>query len=285
MDADQVGNLKRIFLLASVLTGVSSTAFGYLKCDEAQKTCITEHKDLTIGDRIGFFTAEDKIVAVGVVDDMEGERRKISVTRRFAGIRKSNTVALLHNKAYDERNLEVYKVYRDPSEKSFGGAAGIASMSVGEPKSSYELTGHYQWRTWKNFRFLGRGFYLLGNSEVSRASDELGIETKPFALQAVGLLPSAAFVAFHNSPVSFRAEAGLGPVFLDGKVGGRASEVSGAEFETKVENGLWIAGRGSAGVVYNKDVWHGDLSVAYTAYRAAAHTALSFGLGYDLRPE
>lgn len=259
----------------TVAVAWSSQAFGRsLLCNRDQTKCVTDSKDFTIGDRVGVFNGAGQLVAVGKVKAMRGERRAFRIKRRMGRINKGYNVSLLNRRAVRSGQVEVY---RQPPKISVGGSAGLATVGIGDGSSATEVTGFGEWHQWRGVKLVGRGVYTAIEGDISRYSDT-SIETRPLEVAGFGLLGGASYTAWEQGIFSVRGELSGGFMYTDAVIDGDPGLVAGAGFDSKVDNGFGLYGRGEVGALWNMGPWSVKLAVAENVIQQALGTSLSGGV-------
>ncbi|MGE0175186.1 MAG: hypothetical protein AB7T49_20535 [Oligoflexales bacterium] len=196
----------KIILLA--LLFVSELSFAYsVKCTQEQDICEVDTKRLVPGDKIGIFSDDGYLIAIGVIEGLKDTgARKVKITRRYGRIKKTHDLILIKD---DEAQspLKYFKVAKPESEHRAGGGLAIHSIGVGEGFLAYGLEGLYEYK-WKTIAWVGRGIFFTGSGNAS--INELEIENVGVSMQVFGALGGASYTFFPNAPISFRTEATLG---------------------------------------------------------------------------
>ncbi len=260
-------------------TFASSAAFGKsLQCNSQQTKCLTETKYLTIGDQVGIFNDDGQLVAKGEINAMRGDRRSLVISERTGTIRKGYNLALLK----PDQTADSYRIYRDPTAMSVGGAAGYSTLSVGEGSPATEFTGFAQWRQWGGMQLIGRFVYTNMNGDVTRNGPD-GTEVLPITMNGLGLLGGVGYIIRESKPLSFRAEVAAGGMQINASVGGDSALADSKDVNSRIKNGLNAYARWSFGAMYNTGAWHWHVDFAESLVQQAFANTLSFGLSTDLK--
>ena len=270
-------------VLLSLVTWAGGANGDSLLCNRTQTRCMTETRQLTIGDRIGVFNRDGEVVAIGQVQAMRGDRRSVKINRRFGRIHKGYDVALLQGRPGTERFTERYTVYRSPAQMSVGGAAGLGRLGIGKGAPSVELTGFAQWRMWRGVQVVARASYLSAQADVSHISPvHGGFENVPMEFGGYGLLGGLGYVAGEKKLLSLRGEVAAGTLYVDGMVNGDPALMDDPAYDTKVTNGFNLYGRGEVAALLNLASWRLKVGLSESMAAEALGTTLGAGLVVDL---
>ncbi|MEZ4741579.1 MAG: hypothetical protein R3B45_03895 [Bdellovibrionota bacterium] len=134
-----------ILLLTLILSQASQLMAIDIQCNEHQSRCVTQDKDLVVGDRVGVFNKYNELVAVGKVKTMEGAKRSFKVYKNYGTIYQGYKVSLLDSDINQISQVEErYSLYRPHADYNYGASLGIASLAVGEYLSGVEFSGYGQ---------------------------------------------------------------------------------------------------------------------------------------------
>ena len=275
----------RFRLVAPVLVatlGVATAARATdLQCNKEQTRCLTESKDLTIGDQVGVFTTDGQLVATGEVKSMNGERRAVLIQKKHGAIRKGYTLALLGDHKSDV-STEAYKIYHEPAPMSFGASLGYSTYNIGEGIAAPEVSGYGGYRFGHGFAAIGRVVYTSLSGDVTHDDGARGAEQVPLTATGIGLLGGVAYTARETQTIGFRAELAAGGMYVASAVDGDAGLADDPAAHTKLKNGLNPYGRAALGTMVNFAPWHVHADAAQSlAHEAMAYT-LAIGASRDL---
>lgn len=277
--------MKANLAVLAILAGVAAVpAYGRdgLECNKKQTRCLTETKDLTVGDQVGIFNDDGELVATGEVKGMRGDRRAVLINKKHGSIRRGYNLALLEGQSSDASVGPSYKIYREPAKLAAGGSLGYSSISIGEGSPATEMSMYAQWRKWGGLLLIARGVYTATEGEVSYYTDD-GLERAPISMSGVGLLGGIGYTLRDTKPISFRGELGLGTMWVNASIDGDPSMVDEVGSKARVKNGFGAYGRGSIGAVWNLSDWHLHADLAESlVYEALAYT-LAFGVSKDVK--
>lgn len=172
-----------LFFVSSIL--LSQVALAYsLRCDAPQDQCEIRTTRMTIGDRVGIFSAENRLVALGVVTEIRGEARMIEIRRKYGTILGSHSARrILDAQANDP--AAHFRIQNPLTKKLWGASASLISMGVGDGFVGFSVEGQY-FHLWQGANYLvAKLNYLNANGE---ASDNLaGQTTQDVELSSYGL--------------------------------------------------------------------------------------------------
>lgn len=261
----------------------AATAKSELQCNKKQTHCVTDSTRLTIGDDVGVFTEDGKLVATGEVSAMKGERRAVIINKRRGAIHGNYNLALLEMKPSDANFKNKYELYQEPAKLALGGEAGLSTWAVGGQSPATEFSVFAQWRKWGGLQIVARGVFTALEGEVSRFSDAQGMDEQSLSMKGTGLLGGVGYVLREGKTLSFRGELGVGGMFVTADVGGDAGKVTESEYQVRMKNGLNAFGRGTFGLMLNFGEWHVHADVAESMISQATGTTLAAGLSKDLK--
>ncbi|MFW7377955.1 MAG: hypothetical protein ACOH5I_04015 [Oligoflexus sp.] len=188
-----------------------------LRCNQQQTLCEVRSTRLTIGDRVGVFSSENMLVAVGVVKELKGIQRMIEIQRRWGNIFRSHQARRIEDAAAENPD-RFFRVQKPISKEMWGASLGLYSMGVGDVVVAYNFEGQY-YRLLKDSIFLvGRLNYLTGSGN---ASDNLkSIPVQPVDISAIGLTGGIMKVFLPYNFIAFAAGGDIGFASVNAKIGG-----------------------------------------------------------------
>lgn len=128
--------------------------------------CKVKNRRLTLNDKVGIFTLEGELVALGKVVDLHNAVRVVKIVRRYNIVSKGDRVRILtEGEANNPRRH--FRVKAHFKRQYVAGKLGFQSMGVGDGLSAVDLLGqfHYKWR--EGIYFLISGSYLSGSGQAS----------------------------------------------------------------------------------------------------------------------
>jgi hypothetical protein len=140
------------------------------KCDKQQTICEVQTKRLTIGDKVGVFSSDGQLAAIGQVVEIRNRSRMIKITQRWAPLYRSYEMEVIEDEK--ARNPEKYfRIITPLPELSWGIGLGALNLGVGDSFVGTSLEGGVYYLLWRDFLLTGRLHYLTG---AGKASDNLG---------------------------------------------------------------------------------------------------------------
>jgi hypothetical protein len=228
----------KILMLA--LLFFSELSFAYsVKCTSEQDVCEVDTKRLVPGDKIGIFSDDGYLIAIGVIEGLKDSgARKVKITKKFARIKKTHDLILIKDEEAEDP-LKYFKTAKPESLHRIGAGIGIHTIGVGEGFTAYGIDSYYDYK-WRNMSWIGRFMFFKGSGEAT--VNKLELETLGIDMQVMGLMGGAAYTFFPNRDMSFRTEgtAGFAKVSLssskydaadvvDGRVGNQMSAILNLE--------------------------------------------------------
>lgn len=252
-----------------------------LLCNKAQTKCLTESKDLTIGDQVGVFNDDNELVATGEVSAMKGERRAVLINKKHGSINRGYHMALLEtNTQSDATTGTAYKIYREPSKMKLGAELGYSSWSIGDSSPATEMSVFAQWRKWGGMQLIARGVYTAMEGEVTQYGD-IDTETLPISMRGIGILGGVGYIYRETKPLSFRGELGVGGMMVDATIDGDKALVE--DSNSHIKNGTGVYGRWTLGVIYNVESWHVHADFAQSLVFDAMANTIAVGVSKDIK--
>lgn len=218
------------------------------KCDKSQNLCEVQTKRMTVGDRVGVFTEDNQLVALGEVTEIRTNSRLVKISKRWGALYRSYEMEIISDEKA-ENPEKFFKILTPLPELLWGANVGIYRLAVGEGFISPTVEGTVRWWWQRRLYVVGRLHYLTGSGE---ASDNLGgagtrnVEVTSFGLSA-GL---SELVAAHEQ-FAVRLEGDLGvsqtSLGIDGPFD--VEEV----INKRLSNGTGLFARLGASVVWRRD--------------------------------
>ena len=268
---------------ALALNSTLAAAGNVESCNTSRSQCIVSSREIITGDRVGFFSSDDHLVAYGRVKKMAGTRRIISIDKAYASVDGGERVALLNNVTDPTSIEELYTIQRNKGRTLIDVNLATASFSIGAGSPGMEITGAYIKRSWQDIELTGRAMITTVSGDVSQAyvlRDYLGKETRGIEVQSFGAniyggLAGLGYTIYGTSRVSFRGEVDTGVAYVAGVVG-ENDMTNSSGYPTKLTNGFGLVVRGAATAMLNLATWHVGLTLGQTTIQDAS--AATFGV-------
>lgn len=269
--------VKRLLALAFVLWSSTSFAFPF-KCDKDQAQCEVQTRRLTVGDKVGVFTPEKELVALGEVTDIDGGKRIIKITKKWAILLRSHDIDIINDLAYSAPEAH-YKIITPLARTAWAGQIALVNIGIGDGFIGTEVSGLFFKHFWRDFSYFGRLHYLTGKGS---ASDNLGgIQSLDVNINSMGasggvsemILPFAAIAIRLDAEVGF----GVGTVTLSGDYD--KDKILNSRFK----DGMGIYARGGAAAVWRRDGIQPEVGLAILHLHNSNNTAFFLGLNGTIK--
>lgn len=140
------------------------------KCDKQQTLCEVQTKRLTTGDKVGVFSSDGQLAAVGEVVEIRNKSRMVKITKRWGNLYRSYEMEVIEDeKARDPEKY--FRVITPLPELSWGVGLGAVNLGIGDSFVGTSLEGGVYWLLWRDLFLTGRLHYMTGSG---KASDNLG---------------------------------------------------------------------------------------------------------------
>lgn len=270
MPVKLLGMIIGFFVLSPV-----ATAKG-IHCSSKSMTCEVYNRTMVVGDRVGFFTKKNELIAVGKVKEMVRKRRVIKLGKKFGPLAKARYAMRIDS-------LEGHKRFEGRSTYSIGGDFRLGSIAVGSGVTTNHFSGNIDRRLYRHMSLQLRGELIMGAGEI--ASDDFFEDTgaQPLDLQGFAVLPSLAFDSEQLGNISFRAELGLGFAYLSRSIGELdEQEIVDRLYSPKMNQGFGLAASSTVGIEYHMT---SDVKLRATLQYGLLHEAMLSSLGFGLQVE
>lgn len=276
-------------LAALAFFSEASLAARIESCSSDKKQCIVSSTELITGDRVGFFSGDNRLVAWGKVNRMAGPRRTVQIQTAYSSIDGDERVALLTNVTDPATIEEMYTVQRNKNRNIVEASLGTASYAIGPGASGYEVSGAWIMRSWMDIELVGRGMFTSLQGEVSRSvvtrdylgKENLGVDVQPVAANIVGGLAGIGYTLFAANTVSFRPEIAAGFGYVAGVIG-EEDMTAESGFQNRMNNGFGTAVRGNVQAILNLSNWHLGVGLGQTRIHDAFASTVGFSVGMSL---
>ncbi len=269
--------MKRLLALLVVLWGSTSLAFPF-KCDKEQQRCEVQTRRLTVGDKVGVFTSEKQLVALGEVVDIDGSKRIVKITKKWSILLKNHDIDIINDNAF--QNPDAYYQILTPLPPLFWAAQlALVNLGVGDGFLATELSALVFKHFWRDFSYFGRVHYLTGSGS---ASDNLGgAGSQNVSLSSMGVSGGLSEMLLAYSLIAIRLDGELGFSYGSVKIGGGFNE-------DKVLNGRFSDGfgvylRGGASALWRRDGLQPELGLAFVLIHGSTNAAFSLGVSKSFK--
>lgn len=267
---------KISFICTAVLFLSSQLAFSRpvkLKCNKKQKECELEDRRLTVGDKVGVFSPEGHLHAVGEVIEIKGEKRIVKIKKRYSKILKKHRAQIIKDKEAKSPK-KYFTVAEAPAEWEIGGNAGLYFMEVGDGFSAFTLEGIGQWNWRKHTYFYGKFGLLSGSGKASAKLQS--INSTSVDVSAYMLSGGIYEIFFPYEVVSLRTGASFGFAQTSISLGADAS-VSDV-LNNRIVDGTVLLFGGEATAIYKWKKYKPTLSIHYLSLHRSTNIGFSVGI-------
>ncbi len=235
----------------------------YLKCNKSQKSCFVDSSRLTIGDKVGFFTAAGELVATGVVDSAKRDKKEVKVDKKFSRIRHSHRIRVLTDAQYE---LLDYPRFRENRKMKFGFGLGLGEYSTTGTMKTGLLGLHFDYAQGiHGFAWTGRLNTYYGTKDQDanpRFATTACLDCpREHSLLSFSLLVGASYQTPRNYPVSLRIEGNVGGGYSISKLSDQPAQDSGQEFDIEVDDGFNFEFGLRLSALYNMKDWQPELAL------------------------
>ena len=200
----------RTSVLATLLMLLSATALAEtseIRCNKSQSICEIRNKRTTIGDKVGVFSEDGFLIAVGVITKIRDTVRTFEIKKTYARILRSHTAQVIRDsEARDPEKF--FKILKDYDDIFVGGKLGLFSIGIGNGflASNFEAIGMVKWK-YLTF-FSARLNYLTGDGEASAKLQ--GIPNTDFSLSTIGGSAGITQILFPYQMINLRTSIEFG---------------------------------------------------------------------------
>lgn len=268
-------------LLMTALLGIaySSVAHAYnIRCDGGQNWCYVKTKRMVPGDWVGIFDRSSRLVAIGKIEEIVGDMRKIRIVKRYRSITKNSGLKRIRDEVLDNPG-SYYTIYRGPAQMVGGAQVGVASIGLGKGLAGFGVDGFLDYRLMPYLYATGRLFFAYGTGEAAIEGGEF--VARDIEVQFYGGLGGIAGIAEPIADMHVRGELSVG---FAGVGGSTADGVTIDEaVEERVKEGFGFATRASIGAIWHR---RGSLQpfveAAFLRVQEANSSILSLGVRMNL---
>ncbi len=268
--------LQALILAIFGLVALPSLAMPF-KCDKAQVLCEVQTKRMTIGDRVGIFTSDRQLAAIGEVSEIRTNSRLVKITKKWGSLYRTYEMEIIPDEQANDPE-KFFKILTPLPELSWGANIGLYSLGVGDGFIGPSVEGLIRW-WWKRSLFvIGRFHYINGSGE---ASDNLGnAGTQKVSISTYGLSGGMSELISLFDQLAVRFEGDLG-------FSNTAVTLSGNFDEKKVLNdritdGAGIYARAGVSAIWRREGLEPELGFNYLRLHASNDFGLFVGVSQSL---
>lgn len=269
--------MKRLLALTFVLWSTASHAFPF-KCDKEQTNCEVQTRRLTVGDKVGFFTSEKQLVALGEVTDIDGAKRIIKVTKKWSLLLRNHDVDIINDNAFQNPDA-YYSIVTPLPPMSWAVQLAMVNLGIGDSFIGTEVSGLFFKHFWRDFSYFGRLHYLTGKGT---ASDNLGgASSRTLTVSSIGLSGGVSELLLPFATIAVRLNGELG--FGRGKVTLEGGFDEDKVLNSRFKDGFGIYVRGGAAAVWRRDGLQPEIGLAVLHLHNSNNPAFFLGINGSIK--
>lgn len=262
----------KVASLAALLISSKLWALPF-KCDKSQSLCEVQYKRLTVGDRVGVFTEDGQIAAVGTVVEIRGQARIVKIDRKWGSLLRSFSMEMIE----DEKAKEPEKYYRVIAPLptwSVEANLGVLNLGLGDGFSGPSFEGGIHWWWMKEIFVLAKIHYISASGE---ASDNLGsaVGALDSDLATYGLSGGLSRLFMAYEPVSLRMDAELGFSSSSVTVSGGFDEAT--VLNDRVVDGSGLYARLGFAAIWRREGFEPELGFSFFRLQDAVGYGINIG--------
>lgn len=242
------GALAWLGLALVLLLSLPSYAQAYsFTCDKQQVWCFVKTKRMVPGDWVGIFDRSSRLIAIGKIDAIVGEKRRIRIVKRYAPIADDNGLARIRDEVLDNPGA-YYTIYQGPAQFVVGGQVGIASVGLGKGLAGFSGEAHADYKLTRYAFLTGRLFYTYSRGEAAIEQGEF--IAREIEVNFFGGLAGIAGIAEPVANLYLRGELSVG---MAGVFGNTADDVPLEDaVEGRVIEGFGFASKVGISAIYQR---------------------------------
>lgn len=265
--------------IGSIITSNSLAKTNDFSCDRGQNYCEIIAPRLTIGDQVGFFNTREELTALGKVDRIKGDERRVKISQQTGKLTRSTTYAMIEDEKV--QNLEKnFTVYKAPESFIVGSDVGLGSVGVGQGGSGLVAGLGANYKVLDMVYVGGRlGFLSATGTAIDTYASER--DEAEFHVQTLMMMPVVQFHLPNRGYWNVKSELGIGAAST--KV--NADETSSnnkRELLDRLSDGWGLGMRGSLGVYINESGWLPGIEASINQVQKTSFKAISVSLSHSL---
>lgn len=266
--------MNRLRCLVALLGFLVPTfAFAYkVRCNDEQTQCEVDTKRLATGDKVGIFSEDGLIVAIGTVKKLKGRLRVVHIDKKYGDIKRSHELVLIRDEEA-QNPREYFKFYKPSAGRAFAATLGMTNMGIGEGFTAIDAQFYMQWKFREDTYYLGRGMFLTGSGKASHNEGEL--LQQDLSLTGIGVMGGMAYVLFAQQPLNFRLEGAMGFAQVNASISGGVDVKDYVDGRIKPGTGHVIRLEGAA--IYHWDDWNIIGAANYLRLQSSNNFGVNFG--------
>jgi|GEM_PF-5977497 hypothetical protein len=265
--------MLRLGLLGCLLLFSSSLWAMPFKCDKAQNLCEVQTKRLTIGDKVGIFSGDGQLVALGEVIEIRDRIRLVKINQKWGLLLRSFEMEIIEDeKAQNPEKF--FRILTPLPELSWGANLGAINLGIGDSFLGTSVEGMLLWSLWRDMFLTGRLHYITG---VGKASDNLGAAgTQDVSLTSFGLSGGVSELLLPYSLFAIRLDGELGFSNTSITLSGDFDEVKVLNY--RIRDGIGVYVRLGAAAIWRRDGIQPELGFSFVRLHYANNPSLFIGL-------
>ncbi|MCX6129788.1 MAG: hypothetical protein NTX25_12110 [Proteobacteria bacterium] len=125
------------------------------KCDKPQNYCEVETKRLTIGDKLGVFSTDGQLVAIGEVSEIRSRSRTVKILKKWGLLYRSYEMEPIDDEKANNPE-RFFQILTPLPNLAWGVNLGAINLGIGDSFLGTALEGSLYWWLWKDFYLTGR---------------------------------------------------------------------------------------------------------------------------------
>jgi hypothetical protein len=243
------------------------------KCDKNQDKCEIVTKRWTIGDKIGVFSGDKHLVAIGEVIEIRDQKRIVRVTKKWSTLLRSHDMDIIPDAKYSDPEKS-FSIITPLPPFNWAADLGMVILGVGDGFISTEVSGGIYRRFWKDISWMARLHYLTGSG---KASDNLGnAGSQSVNVSSFGLTAGLSEMILPYNVFSFRIDGELGVSNVSVTLGGDFNEDD--VLNSRVSDGIGIYARASAAAIWRRDGLQPEFGLAFLKLHNTVNPSIFVGV-------
>lgn len=258
----------------SVFLFASASAYALpFKCDKDQSDCEIVTKRWTVGDKVGVFTRDKELVAIGVVREIRENKRIVKITQKWAPLLRSHDMDIIDDEQYNSPKT-AFKVVKPLSPMVWSADLGILNLGIGDGFIATELSGNLYRLFWRDLSYYGRVHFFTGSGS---ASDNLGnAGQQDVSVSAFGVSGGISEMLLPFNPFSIRLDADLGFSYGSVTLGGDFDEKE--VLNNRFSDGLGVHVRGAVAGIWRRPGLQPEFGIAFLHVHNSNNTGIFVGV-------
>lgn len=269
--------MKKLLALLVCLWSSHSYAFPF-KCDKEQNRCEVQTKRLTVGDKIGVFTSDKQLVALGEVTDIDGGQRIVKITKKWGPLLRNHDIDIIKDE-FSTNPESHYTIITPLPPMVWDVQLALVNIGVGDGFFGEEVSGLFLKHFARDLSYYARLSYLTGSG---KASDNLdGANAQSLKISNIGLTGGLSEMIQPSSTIAVRLDGELGVGIGNVKLGGGFNE--NKVLNNRFKDGAGLDARVGAAAVWRRDGLQPELGLAIVHLHSSNNAAIFIGVNGSFR--